>query len=326
MSVDGPRPGRALRPSRLGLIAAGLGLCVGLGTLSAPPVSASTAASPPPRGHTGLIKSSGSPVVHEERIGQGLAYAELGDGTKVLARIGSEVVVRSAVGAMEDGRRGRKTELTVLPPAESAATPAEAVTQHVAHEDAITAAIEKGVVPAEVASKWDYIKPSSPDEVSTQAHYSGGTFFDSGCAGAENSTGKIYGCYERYRSSQDWYTMGVRHWGTAEKKWTWTLTRARTGSNWEAGTGQLRQWRPGGEVNNNCNDYTFSGEYRGLSLSVTGPVCADSIGPEVSSTGKWFNARWKGWAWSPRETRGDHWYSYTGSSSGFSYRVGFFAV
>jgi hypothetical protein len=88
----------------------------------------------------------------------------------------------------------------------------------------------------------------------------------------------------------------------------------------------VRQWVPGGEVNKDCNNWTFSGSYKGLSLSVTGPVCSSSIGPELSSYGKYFNARWKGSAWSPRETRGDHWYSYTGSSSGFSHRVGFFAV
>jgi hypothetical protein len=180
-----------------------------------------------PKSPPGLIRSNGSPVVHEEALEGGLVYAVLRDGTKVLAAAGSEVVVRQAVGGSEEGERGRGTEVSVRPPAESAAGAGAQSQGGDHHVNAIELAIEKGVIPAEVAESWDYTRSHDDGEVSAQGHYSGGTYFDGGCAGAENSTGKVYGCYERYRSSQDWYTMGVRHWATAD---TTTPDRARCGS------------------------------------------------------------------------------------------------
>lgn len=158
---------------------------VGLGQT---PVSAGSKVDKP----GGLIHSSGSAVVVEERVGNGMVYAELEDGTALVAPEGSKVVSTSAVRSNAEGQRGRSTEVTLQPPepTDSSAVPA----QGAAGPQALRLAVEKGVIPADLAQEWIDDEASGSGEVSVQSHYSGGTFFDSGCLRAENKTGYVHGC------------------------------------------------------------------------------------------------------------------------------------
>jgi hypothetical protein len=251
-----------------------------------------------------------------------MAYSVLEDGTKVIAPIGSEVSAKQAVAASENGKRGRATELSIAPPEpdEFAASAAPGSPR------AIDLAVQKGMIPADVAERWrDESGEVAPGEVGVQSsHYSGGSFLDDACLEADNNTGRIYGCGQRYRSNQDPNVFGVRHNATAYKKSTWTLTRARSGAYYD-GTGRVKQWSPTREVNNDCKDYTFKGSYNSLSLSMTGPVCSSSVGPEVGST--YFKSRWKGTSWGGRDAPGVHWFHRpAGTQPGYKFHVHFFAV
>jgi hypothetical protein len=312
-----------------------------VGTAAAATIAGAPGAAGAPS--TSGFVTSNVPVIEEIPLdGGNLVAVELSNGTRVMAPGGSCIHAYGEVDAVEDGQEGQATGVEVRPgPIEllDEAKRAQLDASPVSADEAIRMAVEQGVIPADVAASWNRqqdteaafdatLTPSArAEQVSTLSvtNGNGGYEMETLCNGAENRTGKIYGCATRYRSHSDSNVFGVRHHATAEAKGPWFLIRARSGAYDNTGTGELRQWSPAQDDNRECGSANFGGSYRGLELKITTPVCSAAVGPEVER--QYVKARWRGGTYGAREASGTHWvYRPPGTQSGYTMHLHFFAV
>jgi hypothetical protein len=166
-------------------------------------------------------------------------------------------------------------------------------------------------------------------QTSAQATAAMGQYMYGGCAGADNETGFVHGCYERYRGKN--YHYPTPSWATGHHRTSWILTRVRTGTRYAGSNPEIRDWRPKQQqARSSCADLTLS--YRntnsgvGLSLSVKEVICANSL--DVLEINRYnFIAEWRGAARSARAAEAiDVICNHLDKPSGFGYYTGFFAV
>ncbi len=231
----------------------------------------------------------------------GMVYASFGEGVRVVAPVGSEIVYGT-----ESSDDGGESWASVTPPGDL---------QEVAEVDALALAEEVGMV----------TRGESLALVSS-AELQDGEFTAQACVDIDNSNGWAHGCYSRKTGNTS------RYWGTSSvvsgsAKGIRSLERLRTRHIYNSTT-EIRRWRPQEDISaGSCGSRTIGLSYQGISWSQSSTVCPAKLSPSFHDKGKEFRVTWV-----------NPWYSHTtgtrrtmavdavyrkGSVTGFSYRIGF---
>lgn len=223
-----------------------------LAALLVPVTAAEDAASSQPIRDLGLASTIGRVAILEQRdLGDGMMFARLADGTWVVGPHGTVVETRHiSATAVVDGRvrGGMLTEVLARPPAAfetvrsgpasrkhpwEYAVQAGVMTPQAASAAAAALSQDEGAGPVSRAFESQPRMLSAgfqAQQTSAQVTAAMGQYMYGGCAGADNETGFVHGCYERYRGKN--YHYSTPSWATGHHRSSWILTRVRTGTRY----------------------------------------------------------------------------------------------
>jgi hypothetical protein len=230
-----------------------------------------------------------------------MVYATFEEGVSVIAPLGSEVTYGT-----DSTDEGGESWAAVTPPGDFEELPSI---------DARVMAEEVGMFTADESAQLALEAEVQDSEFSAQA-----------CVDIDNSNGWAHGCYSRKRGETS------RYWGTSSvvsgsAKGIRSLERLRTRHLYNSTT-EIRRWRPQEDISaGSCGTRSIGLSYKGISLSNSSTVCPAKLSPSFHNSGREFRVTWV-----------NPWYSHTtgtrrtmaidavyrkGSSTGFSYRIGF---